>query len=56
MNLIEIILAIAMFFAGGVGTLVIMYISRIANGMDKMVILVTDIDKRVVRLETKCAT
>jgi len=54
MTVIEIIVSLSMFFGGGIGMLVVMYISRISTAVEKVVTLVADIDKRVVRLETKC--
>jgi len=48
---IELIMSIAMFFGGFVGSLCIMYLKRITESMDAISIMVRDIDRRVVRLE-----
>jgi len=49
----EIVLAVSMFFGGGIGTMATLYLSRIAQTLDKQIELVRDIDKRVVKVETR---
>jgi len=48
---IDLVISLAMFFGGFVGSLCIMYLKRITESMDGISVLVRDIDKRVVRLE-----
>lgn len=42
-----------MFFAGGVGSMCAFYLKRISTTLDAQAKVVTDIDKRVVRCESK---
>jgi len=42
-----------MFFAGFVGSICTMYLKRISGTLERQSMLVADIDKRVVRVETK---
>ena len=49
----EMVLSTSMFFAGGVGSMCALYLRRISNTLDKQAEMVSDIDKRVVRCESK---
>jgi len=51
--MIETMLSISMFFAGGVGSMCAFYLKRISTTLDAQAKVVTDIDKRVVRCESK---
>jgi len=49
----ETLLAVSMFFAGGIGSMAILYLKRISVTLDRQIEFVADIDRRVVRVETK---
>jgi len=46
-------LSISMFFAGSVGSMCAIYLRRISRALDGQIMLVRDIDKRVVRCESR---
>ncbi len=50
------ILAISMFFSGGVGSICMLYLHRIASVLDEQARLVRDMDKRLVSCEVKVAS
>jgi len=47
------VLSVAMFFAGCIGSMCALYLRRIAQTLDDQVRLVRDIDKRVVKCESR---
>ena len=51
--MLEVILSVAMFFAGGIGALCAMYLQKISRTLEAQAALVADIDKRVVAVETR---
>lgn len=52
---ITMVLSLSMFFGGAVGSLCVLYLRRISSTLDAQALIVADIDKRVVRAETRLA-